>query len=72
MQRKPQPKDSHRFHLEKRPVPPPPPPDEHRRRHHRRHSRLGIFFMCVGFITVCLLIFRFLIVPVLVYLGGGA
>ena len=28
-------------------------------------------FTIIGFVTVCLLIFRFLIVPVLVMLNGG-
>ena len=48
--------------------PPPPPRRRRREPRPRRHSRLGIFFMLVGFVTVCLLLFRYLIVPLLVYL----
>ena len=57
-----------------RPVPPPPEelPRKHRRKNRTRHSKTGLFFMAVGFVTVCLVIFRYLIVPLLVMLKGGA
>ncbi len=50
---------------------PPPPREDRRRRPHRRRSPLMMCFTIIGFVTVCLLIFRFLIVPVLVMLNGG-
>lgn len=57
-----------------RPVPPPPEeqPRYMRRKRRPHRSRLGLVFMAIGFMTVCLVIFRYLIVPLLVMLNGGA
>ena len=57
-----------------RPVPPPPDemPGRSRRRKRPRRSMVGLIFMTIGFLTVCLVLFRYLIVPLLVMLNGGA
>ena len=55
-----------------RPVPPPEPQGRRRGRRPRRHrSKLAFFLMAVGFVTICALVFRFLVVPLLVLANGG-
>ncbi len=56
-----------------RPAPPPPEEMPRRRRKHRpRRSRIALVFMLIGMLTVGLVLFRYLIVPLLVMLNGGA
>ena len=50
---------------------PVPPPDVGRKRHRRKHSGFALFLMVVGFVTLVMLAFRFLIVPILVMANGG-